>query len=187
MWRGGGGAPSGVPRNPSSLGGRPSARPSPVLDLAASFSHGAVTLSQLGSVLLSRDRHSLSAPLLFLGSAPSFSYGAVTLSRLGFILLTGLSLSLGTVALSRLGTMTIATRSTVAKGMHTKLSIKAKSTFFDPPASELKVSGTPSRSSTRILLSRHRHSFSARHHPTLTVPLLSSTAVTPSRLGKALP
>jgi protein pelota len=39
-------------------------------------------------------------------------------------------------------TMTTATGSTVAKGVHTKLSIKVKSTFFDPLASELKVSGT---------------------------------------------
>ncbi|KAL2160466.1 hypothetical protein VTH06DRAFT_1154 [Thermothelomyces fergusii] len=52
-------------------------------------------------------------------------------------------------------TMTTATGSTVGKSVRTNLSIRVKSTFFDPLASELKVSGTVVNENDWVSVGQH--------------------------------
>ncbi len=59
-------------------------------------------------------------------------------------------------------TVTTATGSTIGKGIRTNLSVKVKSTFFDPLASELKVSGTVQNQNDWVAVGQH-HTITLRY------------------------
>ncbi|KAK3898591.1 hypothetical protein C8A05DRAFT_47135 [Staphylotrichum tortipilum] len=59
-------------------------------------------------------------------------------------------------------TVTTATGSTIGKGIRTTLSVKVKSTFFDPLASELKVSGTVQNQNDWVAIGQH-HTITLRY------------------------
>ncbi|KAL2015665.1 hypothetical protein VTK56DRAFT_5043 [Thermocarpiscus australiensis] len=62
-------------------------------------------------------------------------------------------------------TMTTATGSTVGKSVRTNLSVKVKSTFFDPIASELKVSGTVVNENDWVNVGQH-HTITLKYEKT---------------------
>ncbi|KAK4146916.1 uncharacterized protein C8A04DRAFT_25109 [Dichotomopilus funicola] len=62
-------------------------------------------------------------------------------------------------------TMTTVTGSTFGKSVRTNLSIKVKSTFFDPLASELKVSGTVANENDWVSIGQH-HTITLKYEKT---------------------
>lgn len=62
-------------------------------------------------------------------------------------------------------TMTTSTGSTAGKSVHVNLSIKVKSTFFDPLASELKVSGTVVNENDWVSVGQH-HTITLKYDKT---------------------
>ena len=62
-------------------------------------------------------------------------------------------------------TVTTATGSTIGKGVRMNLSVKVKSTFFDPLASELKVSGTVVNENEWVSVGQH-HTLTLRYEKT---------------------